>query len=138
MNDFLLAHQQSGLFQSCDGGAHAVVVGREIAGTNFILHESPFYVTGDRTYCPNPRQPNRPPLFCLRTLQHESGLCYAFDHTNKAMPMKLRDVRIERPVAEDGQWNIGAERGIAERYVAVRALQASLKQHNAMTQTLDI
>lgn len=106
------------------------------AGTNFILHEGPFYVTGDRTIVRilDTRIDPRYLVYALRNMKAD----YAFDHTNKAVPMNLRDVRVEIPVAEDGRWDTEAERGIAERYAAVRALQASLQRHNTATQALDI
>lgn len=106
------------------------------AGTNFIVHESPFYVTGDRTIVRIIDRRIDPSylVYALRNMKAE----HAFDHTHKAVPTNLRDVRVEIPVNDDGEWDVDAQREIAKRYEAVRALRASLQQHNTATQELDI
>ena len=106
------------------------------AGTNFIVHESPFYVSGDRTIVRiiDERIDPRYLVYALRNMKAE----HAFDHTNKAVPTNLVDVRVEIPVTEGGKWDVDAQRKIAKRYDAVRALQAGLQQHNVTTQALDI
>ena len=106
------------------------------AGTNFIVHESPFYVTGDRTIVRiiDRRIDPRYLVYALRNMKSE----HAFDHTNKAVPTNLRDVRVEIPVTDNGEWDVDVQREIAKRYDAVRALQMGLQQHNIATQALDI
>ena len=106
------------------------------AGTNFIVHESPFYVTGDRTILrvANRRIDPRYLVYALRNMKSD----HAFDHTNKAVPANLRTVRVGIPVSSDGEWDIAAQREIARRYDAVCALQAVLQQHNITAQALDI
>ncbi|MXZ80302.1 MAG: N-6 DNA methylase [Gammaproteobacteria bacterium] len=106
------------------------------AGTNFIVHESPFFVTADRTILRilNKRIDPRYLVYALRNMKSD----YAFDHTNKAVPTNLRDVGVDIPLDENDEWDIGSQRDIAKRYDAVRALQASLQQHNIATQSLDI
>ncbi len=106
------------------------------AGTNFIVHESPFYVTGDRTIVRivDGRIDPRYLVYALRNMK----AVHAFDHTNKAVPTNLRDVSVEIPVNDAGEWDIDAQREIAKRYDAIRALQTGLQQHSAATQALDI
>ena len=106
------------------------------AGTNFIVHESPFYVTGDRTIVRiiDEQIDPRYLVYALRNMKAE----HAFDRTHKAVPTNLQDVRVEIPVNDDGEWDVDAQREIAKRYEAVRALQAGLQQHDIDTQALDI
>ncbi len=106
------------------------------AGTNFVIHESPFYVTGDRTIVRiiDRRIDPRYLVYALRNMKAE----HAFDHTNKAVPTNLRDVFVEIPISEDGARDVDAQRRIAKRYEAVSALQAGLQERSNSTRVLDI
>jgi hypothetical protein len=67
------------------------------AGTNFVFHEKPFYVSNDRT-CIRLLDNNIEPryvYYCLRGMKER----YGFGHTLKANAQNLSDVTIEVPFA---------------------------------------
>ena len=70
------------------------------AGTNFVFHDRPFFVTGDRTVI-RITDPGIEPgyvLYALRNMKREHG----FDHTHKAVPQNLAGVAFDVPVTETG------------------------------------
>ena len=106
------------------------------AGANFIVHETPFYVTGDRTVLRivNEQIDAHYLVYALRNTKARHG----FDHTHKAVPGNLGEVTVVIPVTEDGDWDLEAQREIARRHAHIRALQEALRTQSAATNTLDI
>ena len=84
------------------------------AGTNFVFHNRPFFVTGDRTVLRirNPDIYLGYVLYALRNMKRKHG----FDHTHKAVPQNLAGVAFEVPVTEAGEWDVEAQRRIARRH----------------------
>ena len=88
------------------------------AGTNFVFHDRPFFVTGDRTVI-RIADPGVYPgyvLYALRNMKREHG----FDHTHKAVPQNLTSVALEVPVTDMGEWDLEAQRRIAKRHELIR------------------
>ena len=106
------------------------------AGTNFIVHETPFYVTGDRTVIritDNRIDPHYL-MYAMRNMKADHG----FDHTNKAVPANVANVTVSIPVTAEGEWHLDAQRAIARRHAHIRALQEQLWTQSATAQTIDI
>ena len=94
------------------------------AGTNFVLHDRPFYVTRDRTVLRivDPRIDPRFLIYALRKMKAEHG----FDHTHKAVPKNLDAVSLEVPVAESGEWDLEEQRRVATQHASIMELRRLL------------
>ena len=68
------------------------------AGTNFVLHDCPFYVTNDRTVI-RVLDRNVDPRYLLYAMRNMKAL-HGFDHTHKAVPKNLEVVSIDIPVTK--------------------------------------
>ena len=95
------------------------------AGTNFVLHDRPFYVTRDRTVLQikDPRIDPGFVIYALRKMKAEHG----FDHTHKAVPKNLDAVSLDVPVTESGKWDIAEQRRVATQYARILELCGLLK-----------
>ncbi len=95
------------------------------AGTNFVLHERPFYVSNDRT--------------CLRILDKDINpqyvICklstmkrdYGFDFHYKALPKNLSSVSLSIPVNEKGLFDLRKQINIAAKLTSLSVLQDTIR-----------
>ena len=106
------------------------------AGANFILHESPFYVSGDRTVIRiiDRRLDPHYLLYALRSMKVD----YGFDHTHKAVPSNLSEVAVRIPVTVNGEWDIDTQRQIAIRYKRILQLRDALRSGADSIATCDV
>ena len=95
------------------------------AGTNFVFHNQPFFVTGDRTVI-RITDPGIDPgyvLYALRDMKREHG----FDHTHKAVPQNLADVAFEVPVTKTDKLDLKGQRRSARRHKRILEYVEMLK-----------
>ncbi|MCY4557869.1 MAG: N-6 DNA methylase [Chloroflexi bacterium] len=110
--------------------------GDSSAGTNFVYHTQPFYVTRDRTVLQVQDQRIDPQylLYALRNMKAVHG----FDHTHKAVPANVAPVSVRIPVAEDGGWDLEAQRTIARRYRLNVDLRGALSRSVEAVMAFDV
>lgn len=106
------------------------------AGTNFIFHEQPFYVTGDRTVL-RVEDENIDPRYVMYALRNMKAV-YGFDHTHKAVPKNLTKVSLDVPVTGHGEWDIDAQREIVQRHQAVAQMQDLLRSASESVTAYDV
>ena len=110
--------------------------GDSSAGTNFIFHNRPFYVTGDRTVvrvenkCIDPRYV----IYALRNMKAVHG----FDHTHKAVPGNLAKVSLDVPLTDEGEWDLDAQREIVQRHQVILEVRELLASTTAAVANYDV
>ena len=105
--------------------------GDSSAGTNFVLHDSPFYVTNDRTVI-RLVDGNVDPRYLLYAMRNMKA-AHGFDHTHKAVPKNLGVVSIDIPITNDGQWDLNAQKEIAKRHNLILEIRSKLIEQTAVT-----
>ena len=106
------------------------------AGANFIFHDCPFYVTGDRTVI-RVNDENIDSYYLIYALRNMKAV-YGFDHTHKAVKSNLSEVVVEIPVTSEGEWDLVAQRSIAEQYKRVREFQDVLDERTKSMSAYDV
>lgn len=84
------------------------------AGTNFVYHTRPFYVSNDRT-CVRVENKKIEPLFVYYKL-HGMKKVYGFDFHYKATPQNTSLVSLEIPINENGEFDVEEQKNIIDRY----------------------
>ena len=110
--------------------------GDSSAGTNFVLHDCPFYVTNDRTVIRLVDR-NVDPRYLLYAMRNMKAL-HGFDHTHKAVPKNLAAVSIDIPVTSEGQWDLKAQREIAKRHHLISEFRSKLIEQNEATERYNV
>lgn len=77
------------------------------AGTNFVYHERPFYVSNDRT-CLKVINPNISPRYTYYKLQNIKRI-YGFDFNYKATQKNASLISLEVPINDDGEFSINKQ-----------------------------
>ena len=110
--------------------------GDSSAGTNFVFHDRPFYVTGDRTVLrvEDPKIDPRYVLYGLRNMKAVHG----FDHTHKAVPKNLGIVSFDVPVTDAGEWDIKAQQQIVQRHQRIGKFQELLSHTMESVSSYDV
>ncbi|HLP96845.1 MAG TPA: N-6 DNA methylase [Sideroxyarcus sp.] len=96
------------------------------AGTNFVFHTSPFYVSNDRT-CIRVTDPEIDPEFVYFTL-HGMKETYGFNHAFKASVKNLEMVTIDIPVAR-GHFDVERQRKMVETFKKIFETKRQLESH---------
>jgi len=103
------------------------------AGTNFIFHETPFYVSNDRT-CLRITEKDIDAEFVFYAL-HGMKQKYGFNHTFKATPDNLKSVEFEVPM-ENKKPDIALQKNKVKSFKAIHdakmALESQLKRLSTM------
>lgn len=83
------------------------------AGTNFVIHDRPFYISTNRTSLkPQSRSVSVLYLYyALQTMKADHG----FSYTYKAYPSRLADVMVPLPIDEDGTFDLPVQLAEVER-----------------------
>ena len=106
------------------------------AGTNFVFHDCPFYVTRDRTVI-RVKSENIDPRYVLYALRNMKAI-HGFDHTYKAILPNLGEVFLDVPVTKEGEWDIEAQQQIAERYHRILEFQNALSSRMASASACNV
>ena len=106
------------------------------AGTNFIFHDRPFFVTRDRTVL-RISDSMIDPEFILYSLR-DMKLKHGFDHTHKAVPKNLGIVAIDIPITESGEWDLETQKRLANRHRRILDLLGALKEKAELVKTYDV
>lgn len=99
--------------------------GEGSAGTNFVFHTSPFYVSNDRT-CLKIIHKKIIPEYIFFAL-HGIKQTYGFGHTFKASKKNLECVTVNIPVAVDGEYNVAHQKKLVARYKKLYAVKKALE-----------
>jgi hypothetical protein len=94
------------------------------AGTNFVLHERPFYVSNDRT-CIKIVAKNIDPQYVIHQLSTMKR-DYGFDFQHKAVLKNLRQVSISIPVTEEGEFDHDKQVSTVAKLKTLAELQNTL------------
>lgn len=84
------------------------------AGKNFVIHNTDFYVSNDRTVIKiiDENISLDYILFCLRNMKSE----YGFDFSFKATPNNVKNVALEIPVDENDDFDLARQNLISQRF----------------------
>ena len=106
------------------------------AGTNFVIHRRPFYVSRDRTVVSVKTPTVLPEFVCyqLRTMKQEYGFCFAY----KAVPTNLDQVMLDIPLTSGGDFDVKTQRDVVERHEEILTLKKTLEVESAKVQSLDV
>lgn len=99
--------------------------GEGSAGTNFIFHTSPFYVSNDRT-CLKITAKGILPEYIYFAL-HGIKQAYGFGHTLKASKKNLEYVTVNIPVAANGSYDVKYQKLLVTRYKMLYATKNALE-----------
>ena len=91
------------------------------AGKNFVIHDRDFYISNDRTVL-KIKDPSLLPeyvIYSLRSMKVDYGFCFAY----KATPRNLRSVTLEVPVSDTGEFEVGVQRELSDKFENIKELQ---------------
>lgn len=96
------------------------------AGRNFVVHTVPFYLNVDRmVIAPKDSQLILPYLYAQISDMKKK---YGFNHSFKANQHNLENVTLSIPVTESGDFDIEAQKAIAEQFELVVQLKDEIKK----------
>ena len=95
------------------------------AGTNFLFHTSPFYVSNDRT-CIRIVDDKINPEYVFYSL-HGIKQTYGFNHSFKATRNNLDNVTINIPVSKDGKYDVTLQKQLVNRYKKLYTIKKSIE-----------
>ena len=106
------------------------------AGTNFIIHTQPFYVSNDRTviHIKSPRIRPEYLRYQLRNMKADFGFCFAY----KAVPSNLDHVVVDIPIDEDGEFDEPWQRNVVRRHGTILDLNRELHEGSVKFQSFDV
>lgn len=103
------------------------------AGTNFVYHVRPFYVSNDRT-CVRVKNKNIHPRFVYYKLQDIKKI-YGFDFHYKATPNNVSLISIEIPKNAKGQFNLKAQQVAIEQFTKHEQMRKTVADHRERIST---
>lgn len=101
----------------------------ENSGSNFILHNEPFYINADRIAIV-PKEPVRQQIVTKYLLSqlYDMKNKYGFNWSHKASRNNLTSVTVTIPNSEDGEFDIESQKNVASQFELVEQLKEELKQ----------
>ena len=95
------------------------------AGTNFVLHRRPFYVSGDRTVIRSVQE-----KLDLEYVMHKlAGMkeAYGYGYAFKANRKNVSEVIVEVPLGEDGEFDVQAQHAVIARHRRIGELRKAIE-----------
>lgn len=102
------------------------------AGTNFVLHTRPFYVSNDRT-CVKILNRKISPEYVIYKLASMKAV-YGFNFSFKATPKNLRDVSFSIPLVSSGDFDIQRQQDVVKKVNSFQKTQNGLIEESKRLQ----
>lgn len=118
INGLILANSKEPIISFASNGEGS-------AGTNFVFHTSPFYVSNDRI-CLKIIAKKILPEYVYFSL-HGIKQAYGFGHTFKASKKNLEYVTINVPVKSNGDYDVKNQKQLVARYKKLYAIKNALE-----------